>query len=70
MFVFARDLYRLLAGRDYAADIAKDDFDRCTGRRAASRLSRGNVAVQMGAFVTTDDLEAERRKVAKISFRT
>lgn len=29
----------------------------------ADRFARGNVSIQGGAFITTDDLEEERRKM-------
>lgn len=67
---FIRDTYRLLAGRDtVTSEDCRSRFDRELARSAASRFSRGNVAIQLDAFVTTADLERERREVAKIVFR-
>lgn len=67
---FIRDAYRLLAGSDItSAAERKEKSERQTGRAIAKRFSRGNVAMQHGSFVTTGDLERERREVAKLVFR-
>ncbi len=38
------------------------EVERRDAREAASRFARGSVAVQHGAFVGPDDLEAERKR--------
>lgn len=65
---FVIDTYRLLVGRSRSSEEVNDDFDKKFARKAASRFSRGNVAIQFNSFVTTNDLENERNEVAKLSF--
>ena len=67
---FIIDTYRLLMGHKNASvSITDGEGDtRELARKAASRFSRGNVAIQFGSFVTTEDLEKERREVAKLKF--
>lgn len=66
---FVRDIYRVIAGRDDLGD--KLDLETAgthDARHTAARFSRGNVAIQSGAFVTTSDLERERERMSHHSF--
>lgn len=66
---FVRDVYRAIAGRDDLGDkLNFEDAGTRDARQVASRFSRGNVAIQAGAFITTDDLERERARIANHSF--
>lgn len=63
------DTYRLLMGHTTLSEGERSNLaDREIARKSASRFSRGNVAIQFGAFVTTSDLEKERAEVAKLRF--
>lgn len=48
--------------------IENEAVARRDSRAVAARFSRGNVAIQMGYFVTGTDLEKERAEVAHIKF--
>jgi hypothetical protein len=37
-------------------------------RAAAARFARGNIAIQAGLFITTKELEHQRKEVSKIVF--
>jgi hypothetical protein len=68
-FHIVRDIYRVIAGLDDLGD--KLDLETAgthDAREAAARFSRGNVAVQSGAFLTTSDLERERARMSHHSF--
>jgi len=41
------------------------EADRADARQAAARFSRGNIPIQHGAFVTSEDLERERQELTK-----
>lgn len=51
--------------RDWTA-MGNEAVARRDARAAAARFSRGNVAIQLGNFLTTEDLEKEREKVSRI----
>lgn len=63
---FTKDFMQLLFGGENSRRYSRD---RVIARRAAARYSRGNVAIQLDAFVTREDLEKEREQVAKLKFR-
>lgn len=63
MLGFFRDVYFVLTGRDQFGDKVRfAGASNLEVRAAAARFSRGNIAIQQGAFVTTDDLEREREQ--------
>ena len=51
--------------RDWIA-MGNEAVARRDARAAAARFSRGNVAIQFGNFLTTEDLEKERQEVSRI----
>ncbi len=63
---FFREFYRLLMARPLQSDDLHRRAERRFARRSAARYSRGNVAIQNEAFITTSDLEAERKSMSQI----
>jgi hypothetical protein len=63
---FLIDSYRVLAGKPL---LGESPYERSAqevdARSAASRYSRGNVAMQDGRFASEDDLKREYDEVAK-----
>ncbi len=69
MLRFVRDVYRITAGKDDLGardeEISGEEMD---ARYVAARYSRGNVGIQEGAFVTSQDLDRERAQIAHRNF--
>jgi hypothetical protein len=61
-----RDIYRLLTAKPLSAEDARLRVERRFARKTAARYSRGNIAIQNESFITTGDLEAERKAMSKI----
>lgn len=68
MHKLIKNIWRVLGGRD---DLG-DKLDLSTNDRDAhvigGRFARGNVPAQHGRYVSPDDLERERRRMAKHAF--
>jgi hypothetical protein len=63
--IWVTDYYRLMMGRRLLGVGPERSSEEVDARATAKRFSRGNVAMQADLFVSEQDLEYERREVAK-----
>lgn len=47
---------------------SRHQANRHDERDAAVRFTRGNIAIQSGQFITTEDLEWQRKQVSSLKF--
>lgn len=62
---FLRGIWRAATRRDHFSREAYYAEKEAISRGVAARFTRGNVAVQMGRFLTAADLERERAELKR-----
>lgn len=67
--VFIQDFIALLRGQPLTCERPDYDHQEHSARSVVATLSRGNISLSQGRFLTTEALERERTQMGKLTFR-